>query len=60
MSSVIPVIGFVALVVLGIVWRKTKGRRGEKKVAALLAFSRKINIRLSIISYYSLAVIVPR
>lgn len=38
LSSVIPVIGFVALVVLGIVWRKTKGRRGEKKMAALLAF----------------------
>ena len=36
-SSVISVICFVALIVLGILWRKTKGRRGEKQVAALLA-----------------------
>ena len=36
-SSIIPVIGFVALIVLGIIWRKTKGRRGEKKMAMLLA-----------------------
>ena len=36
-SSIIPVIGFVALIVLGIIWRKTKGRRGEKQVAAFLS-----------------------
>lgn len=29
--------GFVALIILGIVWKKTKGRRGEKQVAALLS-----------------------
>ena len=36
-SSIIPVIGFVSLIVLGILWRRSKGRRGEKKMAALLA-----------------------
>ena len=36
-SNLIPIIGFVALLILGIIWRRTKGRRGEKKVAALLA-----------------------
>lgn len=36
-SSFIFVLGFVALIVLGVVWRKTKGSRGEKQVAALLA-----------------------
>lgn len=36
-SSFISVLVFVALIVLGVLWRKTKGRRGEKQVAALLA-----------------------
>lgn len=36
-SSIIPVIGLVVLFVFGIIWRKTKGRRGEKQMAALLA-----------------------
>lgn len=36
-AEIIIVAGFVALIVLGIVWKKTKGRRGEKQVAALLS-----------------------
>ena len=36
-SSIIPIVGFVVLIILGILWRKSKGRRGEKKVAALLS-----------------------
>ena len=35
-SGGIIVLGFIALIVLGIIWRKTKGRRGEKKMAAFL------------------------
>lgn len=36
-SGIISVLVFVALIVLGILWRKSKGRRGEKQVAALLS-----------------------
>ena len=36
-SSLIPIIAFVTLLVFGILWRKSKGRRGEKQVAALLS-----------------------
>ena len=35
-SSTISILVFVALLVLGILWRKSKGKRGEKQVAALL------------------------
>ena len=37
-SGLISVLAFIALIVLGILWRRSKGRRGEKQVAALLAF----------------------
>lgn len=36
-AEIIIVAGFVGLIVLGIVWKKTKGRRGEKQVAVLLS-----------------------
>ncbi|MBO7525879.1 MAG: NERD domain-containing protein [Clostridia bacterium] len=36
-SSLIPILAFVALIVLSILWRRSKGRRGEKQVAALLS-----------------------
>ena len=36
-SSLIPILAFVALIALGILWRRSKGRRGERQVAALLA-----------------------
>ena len=35
-SSTISILVFVALLVLGILWRKSKGKRGEKQVATLL------------------------
>ena len=35
--SFILVLAFVALIALGILWRRSKGLRGEKQVAALLA-----------------------
>ena len=40
-TEMVIVAGFVALIVLGIVWKKTKGRRGEKQVAALLSLLSK-------------------
>ena len=36
-SGLISVLAFVILIVLGILWRRSKGRRGEKQVAALLS-----------------------
>ena len=36
-SGIILTIGFIALIVLGFIWKKSKGLRGEKQVAALLS-----------------------
>lgn len=36
-NSIITIVAFVALFALVIIWRHTKGKRGEKQVAALLA-----------------------
>ena len=36
-NSIIEIVAFVALFALVIIWRHTKGKRGEKQVAALLA-----------------------
>lgn len=37
---------FVLFIILGIIWRKTKGRRGEKRVAMLLALLPKDKYRV--------------
>lgn len=36
-SSIIPILAFAGLIALAILWRKSKGRRGERQVAALLS-----------------------
>lgn len=45
-SGIISVLAFVALIVLAFLWRRSKGRRGEKQVAALLALLPKDRYRV--------------
>lgn len=45
-SGIITILVFVALIVLGTLWRKSKGRRGEKQVAALLSLLPKDKYRV--------------
>ena len=45
-STIMTIVAIVALFVLVIFWRRLKGKRGEKQVAALLAFLPKDNYKV--------------